>query len=584
MDIVVASIANSVGSEAVGDSGDASRMTLRDNGLFARSLHQRIASDADSMAHAVSNHGTDTLAKIGTGVPPQVLDDSGTAALPGVSPGNVRNLKEPAIIASGSRGEEIFQKTPATPTNVAGTSGSQDVGANLVVSVGPQGRTQASYPKNVQVGTPSGNGEETAGEEVQGQQSLLQTVRAPAATTAAMDGGVVVDASQKKISGEAKLEAVGSTKVISKESDHEAKRLATLKDTKSVEGKSVVVSKPADAIVPLAVSPLVVSVAVPAAVHGLTLPALVGGKQNEGGGSARRSSGKAMAPTQKYVTSPVSVRSEAGAHSGAMAPVDAAPVVVSAREGVEPDSAKAGAPAVSGKSDSDGKLLNEGALASSSHSGPAMAGGATSLAVGLTPPTHTAGIVVLSKAQSGDGGVLTGATQTGVPEHDVSGAMVLPALDGGHRTLVATPTALEVGISNGSQGWLKIRAEIGGGGGVNASLSATVPSGQEMLHRELPSLTAYLQQERVAVNSVVIHTSAGLGTSPGGGGGGMGNGNGSQTQQRGDEGSANRSLGNSPPPNYIEEIGSSSLNTVDANDALSSPQFAVGGSWLSVRA
>jgi hypothetical protein len=162
--------------------------------------------------------------------------------------------------------------------------------------------------------------------------------------------------------------------------------------------------------------------------------------------------------------------------------------------------------------------------------------------------------------------------------------MVLPALDGGHRTLVATPTALEVGISNGSQGWFKIRAEIGGGGGVNASLSATVPSGQEMLHRELPSLTAYLQQERVAVNSVVIHTSAGLGTSPGGGGGGMGNGNGSQTQQRGDEGSANRSLGNSPPPNYIEEIGSSSLNTVDANDALSSPQFAVGGSWLSVRA
>ena len=54
-------------------------------------------------------------------------------------------------------------------------------------------------------------------------------------------------------------------------------------------------------------------------------------------------------------------------------------------------------------------------------------------------------------------------------------------------------------MANGTQGWLKIRAEMTDGGVVNASVSATTSAGQEMLHRELPSLTAYLQQEQIGV-------------------------------------------------------------------------------------
>jgi len=50
------------------------------------------------------------------------------------------------------------------------------------------------------------------------------------------------------------------------------------------------------------------------------------------------------------------------------------------------------------------------------------------------------------------------------------------------------------------------------GGVVNASVSAVSSAGQEMLHRELPALTAYLQEEKVAVNAVAVHgpSAAGL--------------------------------------------------------------------------
>jgi hypothetical protein len=78
----------------------------------------------------------------------------------------------------------------------------------------------------------------------------------------------------------------------------------------------------------------------------------------------------------------------------------------------------------------------------------------------------------------------------------------------GHRMLLATPTSLEVGVANGSHGWLKIRAELTDGGTVNASVSAASSVGQEMLHRELPSLTAYLQSERLGVSTVVVHGAA----------------------------------------------------------------------------
>jgi hypothetical protein len=113
------------------------------------------------------------------------------------------------------------------------------------------------------------------------------------------------------------------------------------------------------------------------------------------------------------------------------------------------------------------------------------------------------------KVQTGEASVHTASPLAGSAEQDGSGMVDVGAT---HRMLGATPTTLEVGVINGTQGWLKIRAEMTGNGLVNASLSSPTPGGQEMLHRELPALTAYLHEERVAVNTVVVHAAAATGT------------------------------------------------------------------------
>ena len=115
-------------------------------------------------------------------------------------------------------------------------------------------------------------------------------------------------------------------------------------------------------------------------------------------------------------------------------------------------------------------------------------------------PGHVVGDSVAAKAQTNTAGSVVAPVRDGSVAGDRA-----PAAEG-PRTLAATPTTLEVGIVNGTHGWLKIRAEMTGGGTVNASLSAATSAGQEMLHRELPSLTAYLQEERVGVNAIALHT------------------------------------------------------------------------------
>jgi hypothetical protein len=150
----------------------------------------------------------------------------------------------------------------------------------------------------------------------------------------------------------------------------------------------------------------------------------------------------------------------------------------------------------------------------------------------------------------------------------------------GHRTLEATPTTLEVGVSNGTHGWLKIRAEMADGGVVNASLSATTSAGQEMLHRELPSLTAYLQEERIGMGSVVLQTTAAAGSREFAGG--MENDEGREQMQRGSQegeskhdtsGTTFSDSGEAYVQGGLSGIAEITTNTVYA-----------GGSWLSVRA
>lgn len=151
----------------------------------------------------------------------------------------------------------------------------------------------------------------------------------------------------------------------------------------------------------------------------------------------------------------------------------------------------------------------------------------------------------------------------------------MPTADGAHRTLVATPTVLEVGIPNGTQGWLKVRAELAGGS-VNASVAAASSAGQEMLHRVLPALTAYLQQEKVALNSLVVHA-------PVGGAfrdlsGGLSGGSGGQMPGQGQSGSGRQSLSSANTALHDGVVVS------DGDDVLTTIQNLRGGGWLSVRA
>jgi hypothetical protein len=178
--------------------------------------------------------------------------------------------------------------------------------------------------------------------------------------------------------------------------------------------------------------------------------------------------------------------------------------------------------------------------------------------------THAAGLTVGSKEQD-QAGIVT-ASPNEMP-----------------RMLTATPTALEVGIQNGTHGWLKVRAEMADGGVVNASISAASSTGQEMLHRELPALGAYLQQEKVAVNTIVVHAPLAAGVEPrsstgmdsAGGGAPPGGHDGGERQQ-----SVRKAIldGSGEATTY------QSLRGVDEDGSLSLATYASGGSWLSVRA
>lgn len=75
---------------------------------------------------------------------------------------------------------------------------------------------------------------------------------------------------------------------------------------------------------------------------------------------------------------------------------------------------------------------------------------------------------------------------------------------GDTRTLAATPQVLEVGIASGTHGWLRVRAELGSGGEVSASVLAPSMASAQALRHELPALQEYLTREQVGVGSVIV--------------------------------------------------------------------------------
>jgi hypothetical protein len=213
-------------------------------------------------------------------------------------------------------------------------------------------------------------------------------------------------------------------------------------------------------------------------------------------------------------------------------------------------------------------------------------GGGSLHAMGVVPTSvvvgNATGEVAASKPLPGDAGAHAAVLPTMSREQDGSG-VVAPSMDGAPRMLTATPTSLEVGIQNGTHGWLKVRAEMTDGGVVNASVSAASSAGQEMLHRELPGLTAYLQEEKVAVNTVVVHSASGAGADARNSSGT--DGAGGQTPQRSNSGeSQQESLRKTTSNGSEETMTYRTLHGVDDDGSLPLATFVNGGSWLSVRA
>jgi len=206
------------------------------------------------------------------------------------------------------------------------------------------------------------------------------------------------------------------------------------------------------------------------------------------------------------------------------------------------------------------------------------------MASAITPTAvvsgNTSGEPISMKPLVGDAGAHTAGMIAGSKEQDGLSVIAAPT-DATPIMLKATPTALEVGIQDGTHGWLKVRAEMADGGVVNASVSAASSTGQEMLHRELPAITAYLQQENVVVNAIAVHTPLASGTEPRSATG-M-DGSGGQTPQ-GHEREPQQNIRKGLPAGPDGAMTYQSLHGVDEDGALSLVTYASGGSWLSVRA
>jgi hypothetical protein len=229
---------------------------------------------------------------------------------------------------------------------------------------------------------------------------------------------------------------------------------------------------------------------------------------------------------------------------------------------------------------------SEGTVKTDRPSGPVTAIGhavlgSTEVTSSVTAPGNAPSDASVMKLPAGEAGGHTAGLPAGLREQNNSDT-IAGSMDGMPQTLTATPTTIEVGIQNGTHGWLKVRAEMTDGGVVNASVSAASTAGQEMLHRELPALTAYLQSEKVAVDAVAVHS-----TEPKlqGGDAGMDGGSGGQMQQEGNDGGGHqKGVTETAFHGTDQAMSYESLNGIDDDGPSPLVTYVGGGSWLSVRA
>jgi hypothetical protein len=585
VEILAAAIVSPVVIEQAGAHIGTSEKSLDNDRSFARSFDERIALHETSTAEIGADTGAGESKEIHNGVPLQSSDETvatsaavrrqgvasqatAFAQVDGEIHSRMNSQNEALTVVGGSQ-------STATPRVVAGELGdiaSVPVETAVVVTSGPsvalQGRIDA-VSANESVGRKVFD----TSEEVAVDGGFLQL------------HGVEARVNEKDIAI-TKQGPTTSAKKALKGVDDEAKHSGTLKNAIVAKNEPIGTGKSVEVISAQSVSPIPVAIPIlpSASVPVVLLPG--DDRQRTKGNASQSSSVVAGVIDRKNVVASSATKDRTGVQDGKVSAADTEPtklaagdVSTSTKSG--PELSKTVTSTTPGGADSNQKMGRTGIIGTPAQADAGMTGHLAGMVAGAIS-AHVVSVGVSAKLQSGESGTSATAAHAGTIEPDGLGAAITPG-DGGHRTLMATPTALEVGISNGTQGWLKVRAEMASGGGINASLSATIPAGQEMLHRELPALTAYLQQERVAVNSVVVHASATAGTDSRGFAGGMGSDGGGQAQQRSDEGAAGRQMLNGAS-GYTDDITHEGASTVDADGLLSPLRYAVGGSWLSVRA
>jgi|GEM_PF-4668352 len=93
-------------------------------------------------------------------------------------------------------------------------------------------------------------------------------------------------------------------------------------------------------------------------------------------------------------------------------------------------------------------------------------------------------------------GAATHAATTMLPEAAVEMQSV--------QTLVGTARVLEIGVADAGHGWMKVRAELAHGGGVNASVVVHRSGAIEKMQSESPALNAFLAQEHMQLKSFTV--------------------------------------------------------------------------------
>jgi hypothetical protein len=185
---------------------------------------------------------------------------------------------------------------------------------------------------------------------------------------------------------------------------------------------------------------------------------------------------------------------------------------------IEPDSsAKPASPVEGPKTISPGKRPAEGGDLTSAAKGSASKAGVIQALVASVASLAPTGDIATPASGIGTSvaGTISLAAEAIAPAHlqtssaaaeprlDMSAAGDLPGIKG-HQLLASGPAQLDVGVFDGTHGWVSIRAELGASGMVSASLTASAAA-HESLRAALPEMASYLESEAVNVSKIAVH-------------------------------------------------------------------------------